>query len=85
MSYTCRAKIGDWVIVEWNDAVKHPEGEGKARHEPYVMRTAGRLLEKNRKGISIAGEECVTDDTWRDENFIPAAMIKRVIKWGSKI
>lgn len=71
-------KRGDLVVVTWLDAVQHADGETNPRHEPHVMKTCGYLLQKNRKGISIAGEFCPTDATWRNENFIPAGMIQSV-------
>lgn len=71
-------KPGDLVIVTWLDAVQHADGEVAPRHKPHTMRTCGWLLRRDRMGVSLACEMCPTDDTWRNENFIPAGMVKGV-------
>jgi hypothetical protein len=73
------------VVVTWNDAVEHPDGEREPRHEPAVQITAGFLLKRDRRGISIATELNDDDGTgWRGENFIPAGMIVSVRRTGLK-
>lgn len=72
------AQPGDLIVVTWHDAVKHGDGEHVPRHRAYVMRTVGWLLHNDGEGVSLAGELCHSDDTWRDENFIPAGMVQGI-------
>lgn len=65
------------VVVTWNDAVHHMDGESEPRHRPMIMQTAGWMLKSDRKGVSIAGE-LASDGTWRAENFIPRGMIVNI-------
>jgi hypothetical protein len=66
------------VVVTWLDAVSHPDGEQTPRHVPAEQVTIGWLLRDDKKGISLAGEYNKDGTGWRDENFIPRAIIKCV-------
>jgi hypothetical protein len=70
------------AVVTWLDACTHNDGDGPPRHEPMRQVTAGWLLKRDRKGVSIAFEYNDSDNTYRDEQFIPAGMVEsvRIIK-----
>lgn len=72
------------VIVSWNDVVDHGDGEVAPRHTPALQRTAGFLLRRDRRGISIATEINSDGSGWRGENFIPRKMIVNVQRTGYK-
>ena len=67
------------VIVTWNDAVMHSDGDSSAKHVPAVQVTVGWLLLYDKTGITIYQEyEKNSPNEWRNENFIPAGMIVEV-------
>ena len=74
--------VGSWdanlVIVRWLDAVNHGDGGTTVRHTASPQATVGWCLQYDDDGITICAEYCETDHSWRDESFIPAAMITEV-------
>ena len=70
------------VIVTWNDAIEHSEAftEEEIKHEPAVQHTAGFLMKRNKKGITLASEYNDDGTGVRTTNFIPAGMVVKVTK-----
>jgi len=66
------------VVVEWLDACEHADGDGLPRHQPQLEVSVGWLLLRDRTGVSIANEYGTADDSYRNEMFIPARMVKSV-------
>ena len=66
------------VIVTWLDAVNYGDGQGTPKHKPAEQCMIGWLLKRDKQGISVAMEYSPEDNTWREENFIPAGMVKSV-------
>ena len=70
------------VIVTWNDAIEHSEEftESEIKHEPAVQHTAGFLIKRTKKGVTIATEYNGDGTGVRTTNFIPAGMVVKVTK-----
>lgn len=70
------------VVIEWNDAVRHTDGDTEPRHRAEKLVAVGWLLKRDKTGISYAEEYSANENAWRQEHYIPAAMIAsvRVIK-----
>jgi hypothetical protein len=75
------------VAVIWWDAharpqaVEYTEDEVKTLHQPAEVITLGLLIKEDDTGISLYSEEPGPDSV-RGANFIPAGMIKEVIRLG---
>lgn len=76
------------VVVVWKDAharnqaVEYTEDEVLNLHRPEEIVTLGLLLKEDSEGISLYTEN-TGHDAVRGANFIPAAMLKEVIRLGS--
>ncbi len=66
------------VIVHWDDACEHAEGDDAPRHAPKRQILVGFLLRSDKRGISVAGELNADGTGWRTENFVPRALIRKV-------
>ena len=65
------------VLVAWGDAWATLEDFDEAEHEPYVYRTPGWLVRRDKDGITLAWDLGADGDT-RGEHFIPAGMVVSV-------
>ena len=76
------------VVVVWLDAharsqaVEYTEDEVINLHRPEEVITLGLLLKEDQNGVSLYCEN-TGPDAIRGANFIPAAMIKEIIRLGS--
>lgn len=73
MSYPFRI-----AVVSWDDAVSHSDGSGRPQHKPARQITIGWLLQFDDVGVSIAYEYGEDDQSWREEQFIPAPLVRLV-------
>lgn len=75
------------VIVIWDDAharnqaIEYIEEEVVQQHRPEEVITLGLAIKEDGAGISLYTESTGPDSV-RGVNFIPAAMIKEVIRLG---
>ena len=75
------------VVVIWDDAharhqaVEYTEDEVRNLHRPEAVVTLGLLLKEDEHGVSLYSEE-TGPDAVRGANFIPAALIKDIIRMG---
>ena len=75
------------VICRWmdaharNQAVEYTEDEVRNLHRPEEVITLGLLLKEDSEGISLYTESTGPSEV-RGANFIPAGMIKEIIRLG---
>ena len=75
------------VVVIWDDAharnqaVEYTEDEVRNLHRAEPVRTLGLLLHEDEQGVSLYCEE-TGPDAVRGANFIPAAMVREIIRIG---
>lgn len=72
------------AIVSWNDA-HETSGDfdtDTVNHAPAVQHTAGFVVKRDRKGITLATEVNGDGSGVRTTNFIPRGMIVRVRECG---
>ena len=75
------------VVVIWDDAharnqaVEYVEEEVIQQHRPEEVKTLGLVIKEDKTGISLYTEE-TGPDSIRGVNFIPAGMIKEIIRLG---
>lgn len=65
------------VVIHWDDAVDHGDGENVPLHAPAKQVCIGWLLKQDETGVSIAFEYG-ENNSWRNETFIPAGMITQI-------
>lgn len=67
------------VVIEWYDAVDHGSGSVSPHHKGVYQIAVGWLLKRDEEGVSYAVEYSENDEAeWRNENFIPAVLIRKV-------
>ena len=75
------------VVAIWGDAharnqaVEYTEDEIRNLHKEEIVTTLGLLLKEDEHGVSLYTEE-TGPDVVRGANFIPAALIKEIIRLG---
>lgn len=66
------------IVIHWDDAVDRGDGGHKPQHKPSRQVCVGWLLAEDETGVTLAFEYSDEDHSWRNETFIPAAMIDHV-------